>query len=279
MIASFFLVVVLCGLLFWNFLKIMQVQQEKINALMGIRLSLTSLIDLKDSYTEGHSKHVRNLARKFAEFLKLSPTEIEDISTAAELHDIGKIGVPDSILKKNGTLNEEEFLEIKKHPQRGSDALKPLKGFENVTQIIRNHHERYDGTGYPRGLSGERIPFGARVLGILDTYDAMVYNRPYRKAKTIREFLDTLEKGMGSQFDPSLAAAFHQFLLQNSEKNHKAYDPVCGMEVHPKTTAFKSLYQNQTYIFCSEICLEEFNRNPGKYVFKTMPTDTPPRSR
>jgi HD-GYP domain-containing protein (c-di-GMP phosphodiesterase class II) len=263
MMVSLLSVVFLSLLLYFDALKIMKSQQETIEGLMGIKLSLASLIDLKDSYTEGHSKHVRDLTRQFAEYLKLPSREIEKITTAAELHDIGKIGVPDSILKKNGKLSEEEFCEIKKHPLLGANSIKSLKGFENVATIIRNHHERYDGTGYPDGLSAEQIPLGSKILSLVDAYDAMAFGRSYRIAMQRNDILSTLQQGMGTQFDPNLTSAFIKFVQQKS--NSHDYDPVCGMPIDRRNPLFQFTHKNQTYTFCSEICFKEFKRSPEKY--------------
>ncbi len=263
MMVSLLLVVFLSLLLYFDTLKIMKSQQETIEGLMGIKLSLASLIDLKDSYTEGHSKHVRDLARQFADYLNLPSTEIEEITTAAELHDIGKIGVPDSILKKNGKLSDDEFCEIKKHPLLGANSIKSLKGFETAAKIIRNHHERYDGTGYPDGLSAEQIPLGSKVLSIVDAYDAMAFGRSYRAAMQRNDILSTLQQGMGTQFDPNLTSAFIKFIQQKS--NRHDYDPVCGMPIDRRKPLFQFTHKNQMYIFCSEICLKEFKCSPEKY--------------
>jgi HD-GYP domain-containing protein (c-di-GMP phosphodiesterase class II) len=273
MFGSLLLVVFLTTLLFFDALKIMRFQQQKIEGLMGIKLAFASLIDLKDSYTEGHSTHVRDLTRRFLEYLKLSATQIEEITIAAELHDIGKIGVPDSILKKPGKLTEEEFLEIKKHPGRGADAVKSLQGFETIAKIIRHHHEQHDGSGYPDGLKADKIPFGSKVLSIIDAYDAMIYSRAYRKAVTRKDTLSVLQEGTGKQFDPNLIADFLKFLQQENVQSQ--HDPVCGMDVDPKTSLFKLTHNKQTYTFCSQVCLSEFNNFPEKYSAESRDHNDP----
>lgn len=268
MVSSLFFVVFLSLLLYFDALKIMDSQQEQIEGLMGIKLSLLSLMDLKDSYTEGHSRHVRDLTRQFVEYLKLSSTEIEEITTAAELHDIGKIGLPDSILKANGKLDEEELREIKKHPLHGANSIKSLKGFENVAKIIRNHHERHDGTGYPDGLSAEQIPLGSKILSIVDAYDAMAFGRSYRIAMQRNDILNALQQGIGTQFDPNLTSAFIKFVQQKS--NGQGYDPVCGMPIDQENSLFQFTHKNQTYTFCSEICFKEFKYSPEKYLVESL---------
>ncbi len=267
------IVVFLTILLFFDALKIIHSQQQKIEGLMGIKLALASLIDLKDSYTEGHSTQVRDLTRQFLEYLKLPSTEIEEITTAAELHDIGKIGVPDSILKKPGKLNEKEFLEIKKHPVRGAESVKSLEGFEVISKIIRHHHERYDGTGYPDGLSEDKIPFGSRVLSIIDAFDAMIYSRPYREALNRKDTLSALKEGMGKQFAPILVLKFIEFLQRKNTESQ--YDPVCGMAVILQHSLFQSSYKNINYIFCSQVCLTEFTQFPEKYIAESRENNYP----
>lgn len=177
---AFLFILLLCGLLIKDILKIVKNQQAQIEDLMGIKLALISLIDLRDPYTEGHSRNVRDLTRRFTEYLKLPPIDVEEITMAAELHDIGKIGFPDTILKNIGNLNEQEFNEVKKHPLRGADSIQSLKGFENIVKIIRHHHEKYDGTGYPDGLSSKQIPLGSRIISLIDAYDAMIHDRSYQ---------------------------------------------------------------------------------------------------
>ncbi|GJL53023.1 MAG: hypothetical protein NPIRA02_01550 [Nitrospirales bacterium] len=236
-------------------------------------MAFASLIDLKDSYTEGHSRHVRDLTRQFLEYLKVSSREIEEITSAAELHDIGKIGIPDSILKKPGKLTEKEFLEIKKHPIRGADALKSLQGFDGVSKIIRHHHERYDGTGYPDGLVADKIPFGSRVLSIIDAHDAMIYSRPYRKAMKEKDALKIMEEEAGKQFDPLLVLKFVKFLQQKDI--YSQYDPVCGMAVNSQQSLFNVIYKRETYIFCSQVCLTEFNNFPEKYIAASQEKNNP----
>ncbi len=273
MFGSLLIVVFLTILLFFDALKIMNSQQQKIDGLMGIKLALASLIDLKDSYTEGHSTHVRDITRQFLEYLKVPSKEIEEITTAAELHDIGKIGVPDSILKKPGKLNEAEILEIQKHPVRGAESIKSLPGFEVISKIIRHHHEKYNGTGYPDGLSADQIPFGSRVLSIIDAYDAMIYSRPYREALNRKDTLSALEEGMGKQFAPILVLNFIKFLQRKDI--HSQYDPVCGMAVNPQHSLFKFSHKKQTYIFCSQVCLTEFTNSPEKYFADSRENNYP----
>jgi len=263
MLGAFFLFIFLIGFLLTITLKALRLQEEKIEELMGIKLVLTSLIDLKDPYTEGHSRHVRDLARSFSEYLKLPPETIEEIVLAAELHDIGKIGLPDSILKKPGRLAGEEREEVKKHPSLGAEALRSLQGFDTIAGYIRHHHEIYDGTGYPDGLKGDEIPLGSRIISIVDVYDALIHGRSYRPPLTRKETLEFMENEMGSHFDPDLLSSFKKFLKNG--KDGVQYDPVCGMTVTSNSNEYIYKYQNQDFLFCSEICLKEFQRSPEKY--------------
>lgn len=264
MLVSFILAILFCGLLVADILKLLRLQQEKIESLMGVKLALTSLIDLKDPYTKWHSRNTRDLSKHFAEYLKLPPEAIDEIALAAELHDIGKIGIPDHILKKQDKLKEEEFQEIKKHPMLGAEAVRPIEGFENIVNIIASHHERFDGTGYPHGFAAGQIPFGARVISILDAYDAMAHGRAYRKAMSSMDALGAIEKNKGTQFDPELASQFARFIQTNPHGSH--YDPVCGMAVNPRDPVFQTIFRDRRYVFCSEVCEKEFARDPEKFA-------------
>lgn len=170
--------------------------------------ALTGAIDAKDSYTRGHSERVTELSIKLAEECNVPSSEIENIKLGGLLHDIGKIGIPEAVLNKPGRLNDEEFNIIKSHPDLGLHILGKVEFLEHIVPIIRHHHERYDGKGYPGGLKGENIPLLARIVSVVDTFDAMTTNRPYRKALTIEESLVEIDRCSGSQFDPDIAAKF-----------------------------------------------------------------------
>jgi len=258
-----FLIVVAGGFLVFRLLKVSRSHQRRIEELMGIKLAMVSLIDLKDPYTEGHSRNVRDLAGRFAAYLRLSPEQGEEIATAAELHDIGKIGVPDVILRKMGNLDRTEFYEIKKHPVSGANALRSIKGLENVARMIRGHHEKFDGSGYPDGLAKAQIPFGARLINIVDTFDAMVNGRSYRKAIDRKETLRMMKGEKGTHFDPELLDSFIQFLEETGRA--PALDPVCGMTVGRAPASRQCIHAGKIYLFCSETCLQEFKRFPEKY--------------
>ena len=170
--------------------------------------ALNKSLEAKDPYTSGHSARVENFAVELAEEYNLSYESIENIKTAAILHDIGKIGINDSILNKATELTQEEFHQIMMHPSIGADIISKVDFLKDVTGIIKHHHERYDGSGYPDGLSGEAIPIEACVLTIADSYDAMTTDRPYRAALTKEEALEEIRKNAGTQFHPSLAKEF-----------------------------------------------------------------------
>jgi diguanylate cyclase (GGDEF)-like protein/putative nucleotidyltransferase with HDIG domain len=168
---------------------------------------LAAVVDARDPYTQEHSRSVASLAVRFCEAMGVEPERIEAIETAALLHDVGKIGVPDGTLLKPGALDDEEYSQIKEHPKLAARILSAIPRQE-VLPWITSHHERWDGKGYPDGLSGETIPFEARVLALCDAYDAMTSRRTYRTAIEPEDALDELIDGAGSQFDPHLTAIF-----------------------------------------------------------------------
>ena len=184
------------------------VETVSLNSIMVI----ANTIDAKDAYTSGHSMRVAQCAAAIARKLDWSEKEVQNIHYVALLHDIGKIGVPDAILNKPGRLNNEEFEVIKKHPVIGNDILKDIHIIRSVAEGALYHHERYDGRGYPFGLSGEEIPQYARIIGIADAYDAMTSNRIYRHKLTQETVISEFEKGRGSQFDPKLTDLFLEML-------------------------------------------------------------------
>jgi putative nucleotidyltransferase with HDIG domain len=166
--------------------------------------SFLSLVRLRDPNTGAHCNRVRLLARKVCEKLALTPTETANIVTGSCLHDIGKIEMPDAILRKPAPLTPHERAVMNTHPLQGWNILKQIEGFSEVAEMVRHHHERYDGSGYPDKLCGDQISVGARIVGVLDAYDAMANGRCYQKAMDKRRVLSELIKGKGSQFDPEL---------------------------------------------------------------------------
>ncbi len=167
--------------------------------------TLAKTIDAKDKYTNGHSMRVAKYSRMIAERMHFSEEDQEGLYHMAMLHDIGKIGVPDAIINKPSGLTDEEYYVIKSHPVTGSDILSEMPEFEDIGAGARWHHERYDGTGYPDGLSGEDIPLNARIISVADAYDAMTSNRSYRTYMPQETVREELIKGKGKQFDPEVA--------------------------------------------------------------------------
>lgn len=190
-------------------IKNMRLYEEVERSYNEIILALAQAIEAKDPYTHGHVARVRTHACRLAKALNLPPDEIELISKAAILHDVGKISIPDGILMKPGSLTAEEFEIMKSHAENALHILKDIRSLPpRIIDIVLHHHERYDGKGYPHGLKGEEIPLGAQIIGVADTYDAMTSDRPYRKGFTPDEALRRMESASGTQFNPRLLKAF-----------------------------------------------------------------------
>jgi putative nucleotidyltransferase with HDIG domain len=191
--------------------------------LMGILYSLTTAIDAKDAYTRGHSERVAQISRIIARQCGLSEAENQRAYLSGLLHDIGKIGVPESILAKPGKLTDEEYTKIKEHPHTGAAILEDIRQLEDVVVAMLTHHERIDGRGYPSGLAGDEIPIIGRIVGLADCFDAMTSSRTYRAALSLDQARDEIRKGAGSQFDPYLV---NIFLAMDLEKLLEwLYDP------------------------------------------------------
>lgn len=168
-------------------------------------LCLSKTIDAKDKYTNGHSERVAKYSREIARRAGMSEIEQKDIFFMGLLHDVGKIGVPDTVINKPGKLTDEEFALIKKHPVTGFEILKDITEMPGIGQGARWHHERYGGGGYPDGISGEDVPVYARIIGVADAYDAMTSKRSYRDVLPQDVVRSEIEKGIGTQFDPTFA--------------------------------------------------------------------------
>ena len=179
--------------------------------------SLADAIDAKDTYTNGHSDRVADYAREIARRFGYNSTELSDIYIMGLLHDVGKIGVPDEVINKKGSLTEEEFALIKKHPVTGYQILKNIQQMPNLSTGARWHHERYDGGGYPDGLVGDEIPEAARIIAVADAYDAMTSYRSYRNAMTQENVRSEIEKGSGTQFDPRFASIMLKMIDEDTE--------------------------------------------------------------
>lgn len=184
--------------------------------------SLAHVIDAKDHYTIGHSFRVAAYAKGIADELGLTFTESQQIYFAGLIHDVGKIGINESILTKPGKLSPEEFVVIQSHSSLGGDILRGIKEFPVFEQVARSHHERFDGHGYPDKLAGESIPFGARIVAVADTFDAMTSDRSYRKALSDQVAMKELKDCSGTQFDPQMVEAFFRLCekFPDSIRNH-----------------------------------------------------------
>lgn len=176
--------------------------------LMDCLKAIIASLEEKDTYTHGHSVRVAEYSVILAKELQLSQREVQEIELAGLLHDIGKIGIPDSVLLKSSRLSRAEFEIMKSHPARSGKILAAIGPLDSIVPAIRNHHERYDGQGYPDGLKGEEIPLFARIIFIADTYDAMTSTRPYRLALEREAAFRELRKYAGTQFDPTLVETF-----------------------------------------------------------------------
>lgn len=185
-----------------------QEQNEKLTeAYMQTIETLRFVVETRDKETRGHSERVSSLGTELARQMGLSEEEIDRIRVAGLFHDIGKVGVPDAVLLKNGPLTEEEFREIKLHPAGGEKMLAPYSPFKELLPIVRGHHERFDGKGYPDGLTGEKICLGARIIAVADSFDAMISNRTYRKGLGFERTMEEMNKGRNTQFDSRVVDA------------------------------------------------------------------------
>jgi len=194
------------------------------NALLYSRLSnvymqtikaLASALEARDVYHHRHSENVTTYAVGIAKELRLSPKRINIIKEACQLHDLGKIGIPDAILLKKSSLNNKEWEIIKTHSKKGANILSPLVFLKEVRELVTQHHERFDGKGYPNGCKGRKIKLGARIMAVADSVDAMISNRPYRKSLTLKETINELKRNSRTQFDPRIVKACLKLLKRS----------------------------------------------------------------
>jgi putative nucleotidyltransferase with HDIG domain len=176
--------------------------------------SLAFAVDAKDQYTQGHSRKVAAYAVLLCRGLGLSEIETEEIRLAGVLHDVGKVGIPESVLNKAGPLSTEEWETMKTHADLGAKILEPLRSITGVQRIVKHHHELFDGSGYPGRLKGPAIPLGARIIAIADAYDTITSERTYKKARSPKDALAELERCGGAQFDPELVKSFVRVMRQ-----------------------------------------------------------------
>lgn len=180
--------------------------------------SLVNALEANDTFTKGHSERVTRLSLHLGQYIGLDYKELETLEHAAILHDIGKLGVDTLILQKRGKLTVSEYALIQAHPEIGNEILRPIRTMQDVRTIIIQHHERYDGKGYPKRLKGSEISLKSRILSIVDTFDAMMTDRPYRNALTIGQVFDELEKNSGTQFDPYVVQMFVEMIKSKGDQ-------------------------------------------------------------
>lgn len=174
--------------------------------------ALAVLVDSRDAGTNEHSSRVAELAEALALALGCCRDRARDIYLAGKLHDIGKLAIPDSILRKRGKLTESEWETMRRHPSIGANVVSHVGSLARLAPIIRSHHERFDGAGYPQGLRGNEIPLEARIVAVVDAYDAMISDRPYRLRMSVEGARQKLRENAGTQFDPEVVAALEQHL-------------------------------------------------------------------
>jgi putative two-component system response regulator len=189
----------------------------------GVVAALANAVEAKDSMTEHHCQRLAGLAHMLASAAHLDPAQIKGVVFGALLHDIGKIGVSDVILKKPGRLTPGEWIEMRQHPIIGEQICRPLASSREFAPIVRHHHERWDGAGYPDRLVGDAIPIGARIVGLVDSFDAITHDRPYRGARSVEEAIVVLTREAGRQFDPGLVERFksiveHEDVIETDDR-------------------------------------------------------------
>jgi HD-GYP domain-containing protein (c-di-GMP phosphodiesterase class II) len=192
--------------------KVLKTRIDKLNkqanqSLIEAIFAFAKTIEVKDHYTGEHVEKTVHYATGVARELGLSKEEAERIKQAAMLHDLGKVGISENILLKKSKLTKKEFEAIKKHPQIGVDIIRPIQFLHAIIPLIFYHHERWDGKGYPSGLKGEDIPIGARIIALADVFQALISDRPYRKAYSKSKAIKIIEEGSGTQFDPQVVTA------------------------------------------------------------------------
>jgi putative nucleotidyltransferase with HDIG domain len=187
--------------------RLKQAAAENRELFLGSIRMLAAAIDEKDPYTRGHSGRVAKYSIIIAEYMGLDSEDIDRLRISALLHDVGKIGVDDRVLKKPGKLTDEEFDLMKQHPSKGANIMRPVAQLKDMLPGIELHHERMDGAGYPYGLSGDQIPMMARIIAVADTFDAITTNRPYQSAMDLEFALGRIRSLAISKFDPDVVAA------------------------------------------------------------------------
>jgi putative nucleotidyltransferase with HDIG domain len=180
-------------------------------------IHMADAVDLRDPITGSHSRRVAELAGKLVRYMQVMGTEAELIETAARLHDIGKIGIPDAVLNKPGEFTHTDRMLMEQHSTKGADLLSGYLDFSRGADIVRYHHERWDGQGYPNRKKGHEIPFGARLIAVADAFDAITTDRPYRHARSVTQALEILGEGSGTQWDPEIVDALNDIITGNNQ--------------------------------------------------------------
>jgi putative two-component system response regulator len=202
-------------------LRLARVTAEVVGA-RGVIAALANAVEAKDATTEMHCQRLAGLAHQLGMRAGLEPQELKGLVFGALLHDIGKIGVSDAILTKPTALTAREWHEMRQHPVIGERICEPLASASQFAPIIRSHHERWDGEGYPDRLRGEQIPLGARIVGLVDAYDAMIHDRPYRRARSVDMAIAEIRSLAGMQFDPDLAGMFVEIVQREGDEARTA---------------------------------------------------------
>lgn len=212
-------------------LERVRLHQELQESYVSSVAALAAALDAKDGYTHGHARMVGTYAKLIAEKIGLPPDEVETIRFGGDLHDLGKIGIDERILRKPASLTAEEFSLMTHHPNLGADIVKTNGTLRNILPIILYHHERYDGQGYPQGLKGEEIPFGARIVMVADAFHAMTSDRPYRKALSRETAVLEIRRCSGTQFDPRVVEAFLLVLAEEDAQRERRRGKPAPVEV------------------------------------------------
>src|SRR5580704_13728894 len=197
-----------------TWLRVKELEEQQHSLLKSVICGFNQLLDLRDLNTGIHSTRLAEWAIRVARRLGIPESDLYQIEVAALLHDIGKIGIPDAILKKEGKLTDEERALMNKHPEYSWSILRMFSGLEKASLYALHHHESYDGCGYPGGLRGAEIPIGSRIVSVIDAYDAMISNRCYRKGLSHEEAVKRLMGGGGTQFDPNVVQTFIEIAKQ-----------------------------------------------------------------
>jgi len=201
--------------------RLLKITRESNQSLTESIFAFAKTIELKDRYTGGHVENTVYYATEIARGMGLAKTDTRLVEQASILHDLGKIGISENILLKRGKLTKFEFEKIKEHPKIGVDIIRPIQFLRGLVPLILYHHERWDGKGYPCGLKGEEIPVGARIIAIADVYQALISDRPYRKAFSEHEAIGIIKENSGTQFDPAIVDAFLEILLKKNSNPSK----------------------------------------------------------